>query len=122
MADISYSISVNVTKDKLASYIATSGVTATMGSAGLKVATYTLNTSAASISTDSLASVGMCFMQNLSTATASTVQVGIVAGGSFVSFTTLRAGEPALVRLSQGTGYYAVGSAGSRLRVDITEG
>jgi hypothetical protein len=50
------------------------------------------------------------------------VQIGIEAGGLFVSFATLRSGEPAMFRLSSGTAYQAKGSAGSRLRVDITEG
>ena len=35
---------------------------------------------------------------------------------------TLRAGEPAILRLSSGTTYQAKGGAGARLRVDITEG
>jgi TRAP-type uncharacterized transport system fused permease subunit len=51
-----------------------------------------------------------------------TAAIGIAAGGSFVGFATLRAGEPAILRLSSGTTYQATGVAGARLRVDITEG
>lgn len=122
MADITYSVTVKVDKDFLSNTNNTPGVTATMALVGLKTDTYTLSTNASSISTANLGSVGLGFLRNLSTATASTVQIGIEAGGSFVSFATLRAGEPAVFRLSSGTSYQARGSAGSRLRVDITEG
>jgi hypothetical protein len=98
------------------------GVTASMGNVGLKSVTYTLTTNAVSISTANLSAVGIAFVRNLSTATSSTAQVGITAGGSFAPFTTLKAGEPQLFRLATGTEYQAVGVAGTRLRVDILEG
>lgn len=122
MADISYGITLIVTKDYLSNQVNVSGVTATMGNVGMKSVTYTLTTNATSISTANLSSVGLAFVRNLSTATASTVQIGISAGGSFAAFTTLRAGEPQLFRLSTGQQYEAIGSSGSRLRVDILEG
>lgn len=122
MADISYSISVRVDKDYLSDSIVANNVTATMSLAGLKSDTYTLSTNAVSISTANLTSAGLAFLRNLSTATAATVTVGIEEGGSFVGLTTLRAGEPAVFRLTAGTPYKAIGSSGSRLRVDITEG
>lgn len=122
MADISYSVTVKVDKGYLSNTNNAAGVTATMSLTGLRSDTYTLSTSASSLSTANLGTVGLGFLRNLSTATASTVQIGIEAGGSFVSFATLRAGEPAVFRLSSGTTYQAKGSAGSRLRVDITEG
>lgn len=122
MADISYSVTVKVDKGYLSNTNNAAGVTATMSLTGLRSDTYTLSTSASSLSTANLGTVGLGFLRNLSTATASTVQIGIEAGGSFVSFATLRAGEPAVFRLSSGTAYQAKGSAGSRLRVDITEG
>ena len=122
MADISYSIAVKVDKQFLANNINANGVTASMALTGLKSDTYTLSTNAFSISTANLGTVGLGFLRNLSTATAATVQIGIEAGGSFVSFATLRAGEPAVMRLSTGTQYQVRGTAGGRLRVDITEG
>lgn len=122
MADISYSISVRVDKGYLSDLMAANNVTATMSLAGLKSDTYTLSTNAVSISTANLTSTGLAFMRNLSTATAATVTVGIEAGGSFLGLTTLRAGEPAVFRLTAGTPYMVIGSSGSRLRVDITEG
>lgn len=122
MADIAYSITMKVDKDNLSNSVSANGITASMAQVGLKSMTLSLTTSAVSISTANLTSVGMAFLRNLATATASTAQIGIEEGGSFVPFTTLRAGEPQLFRLSTGTEYKAIGTAGTRLRVDITEG
>lgn len=122
MADISYSVSYRIAKDFLNAQVASNNVTANMSLTGLQSQTLTLTTNAVSISTANLGSVGVAFLQNLSTATASTCQIGIEAGGSFVGFTTLRAGEPAILRLTSGTSYSAKGVSGTRLRVDITEG
>jgi hypothetical protein len=122
VADISYSVSDRVSKDFLNAQVASSNITANMSLTGLQSQTLTLSTNAVSISTANLGSVGLAFMQNLSTATASTCQVGIEAGGSFVGFATLRAGEPAIVRLTTGVDYKATGVSGTRLRVDIMEG
>lgn len=122
MADISYSINVTVDKGFLRDSINVSNATANMSQVGMQSLVYTLTTTAVSIGTANLTSVGLAFLRNLSTATASTAQIGIDEGGSFVSLTTLRAGEPAVFRLSSGTSYKAIGTAGTRLRVDITEG
>lgn len=122
MSDINYSVSYRVQKGFLNAQVNSSGVTADMAQTGLLSQTLTLSTNAISISTSNLSSVGLAFLQNLSTHTAQTASIGIDAGGSFVGFTTLRAGEPAVLRLSSGTTYHAIGGAGARLRVDITEG
>ncbi len=122
MADISYNVALSISKGYLSSSIQANGVTASMASAGLKSDTYTLSTNAINISTANLAQVGIAFLRNISTATAATVQIGIQEGGSFAAFAMLRAGEPAITRLASGRTYQAIGTAGSRLRVDITEG
>jgi hypothetical protein len=122
MSDVNYSISLRVEKGYLSNQVSVSGVTASMAQTGMKSVTYTLTTNAASVSTAGLSAVGMAFLRNLSTATASTAQIGIDAGGSFVSLATLRAGEPAIFRMSSGSDYQAIGTAGTRLRVDIVEG
>lgn len=122
MADISYSISVRVSKDNLDNTVNVSGVTASMSLTGLRSDTYTLSSNAVSISTANLGSVGLAYMRNLSTATASTASIGIGGGGSYLPFASLRAGEAAVLRLASGTNYEAKGTAGARLRVDITEG
>jgi hypothetical protein len=122
MADIAYQVQVRVEKGFLSSALNSNQVTASMSLSGLKSDTYTLSTNAVSISTANLGTVGLGFLRNLATASSSTAQIGIEAGGSFVSFATLRAGEPALFRLSAGTTYQVRGTTGGRLRVDITEG
>ena len=122
MADISYTLSMKVDKDFLSNSVSVGNVTATMNESGMSSMTMALSTNVTQISTANLSSVGMAFFRNLSTATAATVTIGINEGGSFVGFCTLRAGEPAILRLSAGTEYKARGTAGTRLRVDITEG
>ena len=122
MADISYSITMKVDKSNLSNSVSASGITATMAQVGLQSMTLSLTTAVTSISTASLSSVGMAFLRNLSTATTSTAQVGITAGGSFVPLCTLRAGEPQIFRMTTGQEYAAIGTVGTRLRVDITEG
>lgn len=113
---------MKVNKGFLQADVNARGVTAAMTSDAMISTTYALSTNAVSISTANLSSVGFGVFRNLSTATASTAQIGIAGGGSFVSLATLKAGEPALFRLSTGQQYQAVGTAGTRLRVDITEG
>lgn len=122
MADVSYSMSMRVSKDYLEDLVSISGGTATMDNVGMKSLTITLSTNATSISTANLTSVGMAFLRNLQTSTASTVTVGVNSGG-YVGFSELRSGEGALIRLAGGVDYQAKGTAeGDRLRVDITEG
>lgn len=122
MSDINYSINYRVAKGFLSNAVNANGVTASMEETGMISQTLTLSTNAVSISTANLSSAGLAFLQNLSTGTLQTAAIGIHAGGSFVGFTTLRAGEPAIFRLSSGTTYQATGGDGARLRVDITEG
>jgi hypothetical protein len=93
-----------------------------MAEAGLISMTMTLSSNAVSISTANLASVGLAFLQNLSTSTVQTASIGINEGGSFVGFAALRPGEQSILRLAENRQYQAVGGAGARIRVDITEG
>jgi hypothetical protein len=122
MPDISYNVALKLDKDYLNNSVSVVNVTATMSEVGMNSMTLALSTNPVSISTANLSSVGLAFLRNLSTATAATATVGLVAGGSMVGFCTLRAGEPAIFRMSPGTNYQATGTAGTRLRVDITEG
>lgn len=122
MSDITYSISLNVNKDNLTSSINASGVTAAMASDGIQSATYALSGTPTNISTATLTSVGMAFLRNLSSSTATTCAVGIVSGGSMLPFAAPRPGETAILRLASGVSYQATGTTGTRLRVDITEG
>ena len=122
MSDINYTISLRVAKGFLDNSVSASGVTADMAQTGLLSQTLTLSTNAVNISTASLSGVGLAYLRNLSTATLHTAAIGVNSGGSFVGFCTLRAGEPAVLRLTSGIDYQAKGAEGARLRVDITEG
>lgn len=122
MADISYSMTMRVSKDYLDDLVSLAGGTATMDTVGMKSLTITLSTNATSISTANLSSVGMAFVRNLQTSTASTVTIGVDSGG-FAGFSTLRSGEAGMFRLTSGIDYQAKGTAeGDRLRIDVTEG
>ena len=122
MSDINYSVSMNVSKGNLSSAVNASGITATMNLDGMQGATYTLSGTPTNISTSTLSVVGLAFLRNLSTATATTCSVGIVSGGSMVPFASPRPGETAILRLASGVSYQATGTSGVRLRVDVTEG
>lgn len=122
MADINYNVGIKVDKGNLSSQINVSTITASMAAVGLRSETMTLTTHVSSIMTANLASVGMAFMRNLATATQATAQIGIDSSGTFVPFSTLRAGEPALLRLNVGSQYRVKGTDGGLFRVDITEG
>ena len=122
MSDLNYSITYRIAKGFLSNAVNANGVTASMAETGMLSQTLTLSTNTVSISTANLSSAGLAFLQNLSTGTLQTAAIGIDDGGSFVSFATLRAGEPAILRLSSGADYQAKGGDGARLRVDITEG
>lgn len=122
MSDITYSISLNVNKGYLASSINAAGVTAAMAAAGIQSATYALSGTPTNISTATLTSVGLAFLRNLSSSTATTCAIGIVSGGSMIPFASPRPGETAILRLASGVSYQATGTTGTRLRVDITEG
>lgn len=122
MADVSYSMSMRVSKGYLDDLVSIAGGTAAMSNVGMKSLTITLSTNATSISTANLTAVGMAFMRNLQTSTASTVTIGVDNGG-YAGFSELRSGEGAMLRLVGGVDYQAKGTAeGDRLRVDITEG
>lgn len=122
MSDISYSIAMNVNKGLLRSDVAARGITASMTSDSMLSASYPLSATPTPISTANLSAVGVAMFRNLSSSTASTAQIGLQAGGSFASFCTLKAGEAALIRMTAGKQYEAIGTSGTRLRVDITEG
>lgn len=122
MADINYSVSMSVSKGNLSNSVNAAGITANMSVDGMQSQTYTLSGTPTSIGTASLTSVGLAFLRHLSTATSVTCSVGVLSGGTLVPFAAPRPGETAILRLASGVSYQATGTAGARLRVDITEG
>lgn len=124
MADINYTLSIRVAKDNFANSVQVSGVTANMNVAGMSSVVLPLSSTTTSISTATLSSVGLAYLQNLSTdtVTITTAKVGVVSAGTFYPFTTLLPGEVAIARLASGVQFAAQGSTSARLRVDILEG
>lgn len=122
MADITYGVSLRVTKGFLSNTVNVNAATAAMAQTGMVSQTLTLSSNAVSISTANLSSAGLAFVQNISTNTAYTASIGVFSGGSFTGFSELRSGEPAILRLSAGAQYQAKGTSGALIRVDITEG
>lgn len=124
MADVTYNLSLRASRDNLNVLTQVSGITANMSVSGMSSVVLPLSATTVSISTANLSSVGIAYLQNISTdtATITTTKVGIVSGGSFLPFTTLLPGEAAILRLASGSQFAAQGSTAARLRVDILEG
>ena len=122
MADITLGTSLAISRGLLSEAIYVNNVTASMNQTGFKSTTYTVNSAATTLSTANLNAVGYALFRNLSPDTVSTISVAAVLGTATISFSTLRPGEPGMLRLSSGTSYQATGAAGAILRVDITEG
>jgi hypothetical protein len=122
VADITLGTSLAISRGLLSEAIYVNNVTASMNQTGFKSTTYTVNSAATTLSTANLNAVGYALFRNLSPDTVSTISVAAVLGTATISFSTLRPGEPGMLRLSSGTSYQATGAAGAILRVDITEG
>lgn len=122
MADIAIGTSLIVTKGNLAATLYSSNVTANMSQTGLRTTVYTLSTTAVSLSTANLSSVGVAHFWNLASDTNATATVQVVSGANTISFASLRPGEPAMLRLASGVSFQAIGHTAASLRVDITEG
>jgi hypothetical protein len=118
MSDINYSVAMRIAKGNLSNQVNVSGVTASMTVGGMKSQSLDLNATPVSIDTTGIATLGLAFVQNISTHTAATVAMS--ANGA--TFCTARYGEPSLLRLVPGQTYTAHGTVGSRIRIDITEG
>jgi hypothetical protein len=122
MADLTIGTSIIVSKGSLSANLYSANVTATMSQSGLKTTVYTLSSTAVSLSTANLSSVGIAQFWNISGDTNATVLVSSVSGASVVGFAAPRPGEPALMRLAGGVSFQATGHTAAILRVDITEG
>jgi len=122
VADITLGTSLSISRGLLSESIYVNNVTASMSQTGFKSTTYTVNSAATTLSTANLNAVGYALFRNLSPDTVSTISVAAVLGTATISFSTLRPGEPGMLRLSSGTSYQATGTSGAILRVDITEG
>ena len=125
MADVTYTISKQVTKGAFSQAFVAAGVTADMSLSGITTQTLSPGTNAAgtsAISTATLTSVGLYFARNLSTVATATVSFGQLSAGALVPTVSLRGGEASVGRLAAGS--YAAQSnlAGTQLVISILEG
>lgn len=121
MADVSYTITGQVSKGALSQSFAASGVTANMATAGVLSVTLNLGTSVTQVSTATLGSLGLCFARSIATTTTHAVSFGRYVGGTLHETARLKAGEAAVLRLAAGD--YAAKAAveGTRLVLTVYE-
>lgn len=122
MPDLTLGTTLIVSKGVLSQNIYTSNVTANMSQTGLRTTVYTLSTTAVSLSTANLTSVGVAHIQNIATDTSATALVSVISGANTIAFGAPRPGEPMMFRLAGGVSFQATGHTAAILRVDISEG
>jgi hypothetical protein len=123
MSDINYSINGQVSRGPLVQSIQASGITASMGDAGVFSVTLGLGTSTAAVDTTTLTSVGLAFLRHLGTVSTHTVSFGRLDSGTLYETVRLRGGEAAVLRLAPGNYAAKAEQAGTtRLLVQIYEG
>lgn len=121
MADISYSINVNVSAGPLAQNVNASNITSDFQTAGVLAVTLNLGTATSAINTATLSNVGLAYARSLATSDTHTVSFGRLSGTTLFETVRLKAGDAALLRLHPGN--YAARAAveGTRLLVQIFE-
>jgi len=128
MADITYTVNMNVSKDLLTQVFQASGIGVGMQNSGFISQTLSPGTTAAAtavISTATMTAVGMFFARHISPGTAfltSKVYFGPLVNGQFVKMITLKQGEVAVGRLSTGNTYACQSNqTGTQLLISILE-
>lgn len=123
MADISYSVNLNVNAGALSQNLNASNITSDFATSGFLAVTLDVGTATQAISTASASSIGICFARSLVTDTTGThtVSFGRLDGGTLHDTARLLPGDAALFRLAPGN--YAAKSAaeGGRLLLQILE-
>lgn len=122
MADVSYSINANASKGRFSQSFVSSGVTASLATAGVMAVTLELGTASTQITTATIGSLGLCFAQSLATESTHTVSFGRLDGTTLHETVQLRGGEAAVMRLAAGNYAAKAAVAGSRLVLQILEG
>lgn len=125
MADVTYTISKQVTKGAFSQAFVAAGVTADMSLSGITTQTLSPGTNAAgtsAISTATLTSVGLYFARNLSTVATATVSFGQLSAGALVPTVSLRGGEASVGRLAAGSYACQANLTGTQLVISILEG
>lgn len=122
MADVSYSIQMNLTRGVVNQVFAASGVTSDMSTTGILSATLDLTTATSAFVTSAASTLGLCFARSLVTSTAqtATVSFGRLDGTTLHEVVRLRPGDAALFRLAPGN-YAAKAAATGRIMLQVIE-
>jgi hypothetical protein len=121
MADISYSVNLNVNAGALSQNLNASNITSDFSTTGLLALTLNVGTSTQAITTASASSLGLCFARSLATAGTHTVSFGRVSGTTLFETVRLKAGDAAILRLSPGNYAAKADAPNSRLLLQILE-
>lgn len=121
MADITYSLNLNVNAGALQQNINAGSVTSDFATSGILAVTLNVGTATQAISTAAASSLGLCVARSLNTTTTHTVSFGRISGTTLFETVRLRGGDAALLRLAPGN-YAAVSShPNGRLVLQILE-
>jgi hypothetical protein len=121
MADISYSLNLNVNAGALNQNLNASNITSDFATTGLLALTLNVGTSTQAISTASASSLGLCFARSLATAGTHTVSFGRLDGTTLHDTVRLKAGDAAVLRLAPGDYAAQANAPDSRLLLQILE-
>lgn len=123
MADITYSVNVQVAAGSLSQNLVATGVTADFATAGFLAVTLDVGTATQAISTASASSLGVAFARALhtSTTTTHTVSFGRLDGTALYETARLRPGDAALLRLAPGNYGTRSAAEGARLLLQVFE-
>jgi hypothetical protein len=121
MADISYSVNLNVNAGALSQNLNASNITSDFATTGLLAITLNVGTSTQAITTASASNLGLCFARSLATAGTHSVSFGRISGTTLFDTVRLKAGEAAVLRLAPGNYAAQADAPNSRLLLQILE-
>lgn len=121
MADISYSVNLNVNAGALNQNLNASNITSDFATTGLLALTLNVGTSTQAITTASASNLGLCFARSLATSGTHTVSFGRVSGTTLFDTVRLKAGDAAVLRLAPGNYAAKADAPNSRLLLQILE-
>lgn len=121
MADISYSVNVNVNAGALNQNLNASNITSDFATTGILALTLNVGTATQAISTASASNLGLCFARSLATAGTHTVSFGRYSGTTLFDVVRLKAGDAAVLRLAPGNYAAKADAPDSRLLLQVLE-
>jgi len=121
MADISYSVNLNINSGALNQNVNASNITSDFATAGIIAVTLNLGTATQAISTATVNTLGLCYARSLTTSTTHTVSFGRLSGTTLFETVRLNAGDAAILRLAPGNYAAKAAVANSRLLLQILE-